>query len=142
MHARALILLALLAVTPGAWSATDDRPPLTGITAVRAANYGAPSVLISERQQVRALVDELIAARQQPWRRGDTKLACYSTVLLLIGEKKVVAMFRVAAGHLVEHPLEKGQSSYSLILGDSDLPGLRKLLGEITPARCRAAASP
>lgn len=142
MRVSALILLTLAVVTPAAWSATEERAPLTGVTAVRLANYGAPSVLINERHQVRTLVDELLAARRLPWRRGDTGLSCYSTVMLLIGEKKMVAMFRVAGDHLVEQPLEKGQSSFSLILGDTDLPGLRKLLAEITPPRCRVPTRP
>lgn len=141
MRVSALILLTLAVVTPAAWSATEERVPLTGVTAVRLANYGAPSVLIKERQQVRAVVDELVGTRNQPWRRGDTRLTCYSTIVLLIGEKKTLAMFRLAPGHLVERPLEKGQSSFSLILGDTDVPELRKLLMEIPPPRCTASNS-
>lgn len=142
MRVRALVLLALASAAAAAAPASkDERPSLDAVTAVRVANYGSPSVLIAERQQVRAIVDELLAARKKRWRRGDAKLACYSSVMLLMGEKSMVALFRVADERVVERPVTSGKSSYSLALGESDLPGLRRLLAEIPPPRCRVAAS-
>ena len=130
---RALALLLVLGSAP-AMAAPNERVPLKGVTTVRAANYGTPSKVIKERGEVGAIVEELSELRKKPWRAGDTKMRCYSTVVLLAGEKQV-AQFRVRPDVIVERPVEKGDSSYSLKLADTDLPHLAKLLGEI-PKKC------
>jgi hypothetical protein len=121
-------LLVLAAVTASA--APNERPVLTSVTAVRAANYGAPSRLVQQRTEVDQIVEELGQLRKKPWRRGDTKMRCYATVVLLDGERPL-ATFRVRPDLIVERPFEKGASSYSLKITDTDLPALTKLLGEI-----------
>jgi len=126
-------LLAAVAVSVAidpAIAAPTDRPPLTAVTAVRASNYGAPSRLIQQRDEVKEIIEEVTQLRKKPWRRGDTKMRCYATVVLL-EENRTVAMFRVRPELIVERPIEKGGSSYSLKLSDADLPRLTKLLGEI-----------
>ena len=120
-----LVLPALNAL-----AAPNDRPPLTSVTAVRAANYGAPSRLVEQRAQVDPIVEELSQLRKKSWRRADTKMRCYATVVLLDGTKPV-ATFRVRPDVVVEKPVEKGGSTYSLKVADTDMPVLTKLLGEI-----------
>jgi hypothetical protein len=56
-------------------------------------------------------------------------MKCYSTVILLAGEKQV-ALFRLRPDMIVDRPVEKGDSSYSAKLADGDLPQLRKVLAE------------
>jgi hypothetical protein len=120
----------LLLVSTFAVAAANDRAPLQGVTAVRAANYGAPSRLVEQRTQVDSIVEELSQLRKRSWRRADAKMRCYATVVLLDGTRPV-AMFRVRPDLVVEKPVEKGGSSYSLKVADTDLPVLTKLLGEI-----------
>ena len=135
MKIRTLPALALaLVLQTSSTAATDQRAPLKGVSAVRIANYGAPSVMVEGREQVNAIVDELNELRNKSWRRGDTKISCYSTIVLLRGGK-LVGQLRVRPDYVVERPVEKGQSSYSLALGEADLPRLRKLLTEIPPAK-------
>lgn len=57
MKRRALVplLAGLVAVN----AAAEPRPALGGVSAVRIANYGAPSVLIEKRDEVRAILEEL-----------------------------------------------------------------------------------
>ncbi len=127
--------LASIAIATGAVAAAE--PPLKGISSIRVANYGAPSVLLKERSQVSEIVGELASLRGKPWVHGDRRLACYSTIVLLSGTK-TVAMFRFTPEYVVERPVEKGQSSSSLAIGESDLPVLRKVLAQDTPpAKCR-----
>jgi hypothetical protein len=117
-------------------AAPNERPALKGVTGVRVSNYGAPSKLIQQRDTVNELIDELSQLRKKSWRRGDTKMRCYATVVLL-DDTRPVAMFRVRRETIVERSLEKGGASYSLKLEDTDLPRLTKLLGEIpTATKC------
>jgi hypothetical protein len=129
--------LAIVLVMPGAQGANGDkRAPLKGVSAIRAANYGSPSRLYKERDEVEGVVSELNELRAKPWRRGEARLTCYSTVYLLAGEK-TVALFRVRPDRVVEVPVEKGEPGYNLATTETDLPKLRKLLEESPPARCR-----
>lgn len=129
----AAVALALL-VQSACASAADPRPRLTGVSAVRIANYGAPSVLIEGRERVNAIVEELNGLRKRPWRRADTQLSCYSHVVLLSG-KRTVGSFRVRPEYLVERPVEKGETSHSLEIRPADLPRISSLLAEIPPAK-------
>ena len=134
---KALASLVLaLAVQGASAAATEQRPPLKGVSAVRIANYGAPSTIVKGRDEVRAIVGDLNELRSKPWHRGETKLSCYSTIVLLSGEK-TIGIFRVGTEYVVERPTEKGQSSYSLALDRADLPNLRKHLAEVVPAKCQ-----
>jgi hypothetical protein len=111
--------------------------PLKGISSIRVSNYGAPSVLLKERAQVAEIVGELNSLRGKPWVHGDRRLACYSTIVFMAGTK-TVAMFRVTPEYVVEQPVEKGQSRSALAIGETDLPALRKVLAQDTPAaKCR-----
>ena len=114
--------------------AADERPLLKDVSTVRAANYGTPSAVINDREQVRALVDELRQLRGKAWRRADTKLSCYATVVLLSGTR-TVTLYRVRPDFVVERAPGKGQSSYSLAIGEADLPRLGALLARIPPAK-------
>ena len=131
---RVCDLVAVLALASIVFDAgAEPRPPLIGVSSIRIANYGAPSVLV-ERGAVRSIVDELNRLRRKDWQRADAKLACYSTVVLLQGTKRV-GEFRVRPEHVVERPVEKGQSIYSIAIDRDDVPGLSKLLAEIAPAK-------
>ena len=124
------ILCLLLGLVPTlAVGAPNERAPLQGVTAVRAGNYGMPSKWIRQRDEVGPIVAELNELRKKPWRKADTKMKCYSTVILLAGEKQV-ALFRLRPDMIVDRPVEKGDSSYSAKLADGDLPQLRKALAE------------
>ena len=126
------LIVGLLLVSATA-AVAEPRPALTGVTSFRIANYGAPSTVVTSREQVSAVVGELNQVRKKDWQRGEAKLSCYSTLVLLRGEKKVVGEFRIRPDGMVERPVEKGQSSYSLLIGPDDLPRISKLLQEIAP---------
>jgi hypothetical protein len=132
MNVSGLVLLALASTL--AVAAPNERAVLKGVTAVRAGNYGAPSTWLRQHDEVAPIVEELNELRKKPWRRGDTKMTCYSTVILLASEKQV-ALFRMRPDMIVERPAEKGESSWSLKLADTDLPRLRKVLAE-APKTC------
>jgi hypothetical protein len=130
MAARPLLCLLLLGTSA---AAQETRPQITGVSSVRIANYGAPSTVITQRAPIADVVGELNGLRRKGWQRGEVKLSCYSTLVLLRGEKKVVGEFRIRPDQVVERPVEKGQSSYSVSVGADDLPGIRKLLEGIAP---------
>ena len=135
MRICALAAAALGLVVQGAIAqAPEQRPQLKDVSAVRIANYGTPSTVIKDRQQLNAIVDELRQLRNRTWRRADTKLTCYATLVLLRGER-TVSLFRVRPDFVVERPPEKGQSSYSLALGEADLTRISALLTAIPPAK-------
>lgn len=139
MGFRSLAVIAIAFLAQGAEAApvADQRAPLKGVTAARIANYGAPSVLVKTREEVSAIVDELSTLRGKAWRRGDHKLSCYSTVMVLAGEK-IITVFRVTPDYVVERPVDKALPAYTIAVGDSDLPVLAKLLAEnAPPKRCR-----
>ena len=114
--------------------AADQRPQLKDVSSVRIANYGTPSTVITEREQVRAIVDELRQLRNRNWRRGDTRFTCYATLVLLSGTR-TVALFRIRPELVVERPQEKGQSSYSLASSTADMPKVIALMAGIPPAK-------
>lgn len=124
-----LLGLAFLCASAGA----EPRPALRGASSVRVANYGAPSVLL-EGQKARAVVEELNALRRKDWKRGDAKISCYSTVVLLSGKKRV-GEFRVTFENMVERPVEKGQAIYGLAISEADIATLARLLREIAPSK-------
>jgi len=135
MRIRAFTVLALgLVVQSAIAAASDQRPQLKDVSAIRVANYGTPSTVIKDREQVNSIVDELRQLRNKTWRRADTKLACYATLVLLSGTR-TVALFRVRPELVVERPQEKGQSSYSLAIAQGDLPRINTLLTGIPPAK-------
>ena len=128
-------LLPSLMLLAASAAMAEPRPPLTGVTSFRIANYGAPSTVVNSREQVSAVVGELNLVRKKDWQRGEAKLSCYSTLILLRGEKKVVGEFRIRPDGMVERPVEKGQSSYSLLISPDDLPKIAKLLEGIAPMK-------
>lgn len=137
MRIRALLLVVLGVLAQAALSApAEERPALKGVSAVRISNYGAPSALVRDREDVRSIVEELAELRKKAWRRGDTKMRCYATVVLLVKEKPL-ALFRVRPEYVVERPVEKEQSSFTLVVDETDLPKLRKMLTEIPPGKCQ-----
>jgi len=114
--------------------AADPRPPLKGVTALRIANYGAPSVLVEGREKVSPIIEELNGLRGRSWLRGDAKMTCYSTLVLLSGSR-TGATIRIRPDLIVERSAEKGQPIYRLALEPGDLPRMRQLLTEIPPAK-------
>ena len=118
-----------------AWtSAADQRPALRGVSAIRIANYGSPSVLLEGRDKVSPIVGELNTLRGKPWRAGDAKLACYSTLVVISG-KQTLATFRITPEQIVEREGAKGQPIYSLEIDAREMPALSRLLAEIAPAK-------
>lgn len=114
--------------------AADERPELKNVSAIRVANYGTPSTVIQDRAHVNSIVEELRRLRNKTWRRADTKLSCYATLVLLSGTR-TVALFRVRQDFVVERAQAKGQSSYSLAIGQADVPSIDALLTRIPPAK-------
>jgi hypothetical protein len=90
--------------------------------------------VVQDRARVRAIVEELRQLRGRDWRRADTKLSCYATLVLLRGEK-TVTLLRIGAEHVVERAPGKGQSTYSVAAAQADLPAIHKLLTEIPPPK-------
>ena len=135
MTVRVVAVVALALLVPGAAAlAQEERPPIKDVSVVRIANYNTPSTVIHDRAQVNAVVGELRQLRGKDWRRADTKLACYATLVLLRGEK-TVTLLRIGAEHVVERAPGKGQSTYSLAAGPAELPRIHTLLAGIPPAK-------
>lgn len=132
MRRHAFIGFVLIAATASAQA--EPRPRVSGASAVRIANYNSPSVLLEKREDVRSIVEDLNQLRKRDWSRSEARVSCYSTIVLTSGKKRV-GEFRVAADAIVERPVEKGAATYSLPLEASDLPVLRRHLGEILPAK-------
>ena len=135
MPSRSLpaVLLMLLAGAAAA-QPTEVRPPLKGVTAVRVANYGSPSNLVRERDEVRALVDEINQLRKKRWLKADSKLTCYSTIVFLNGDKQL-ALFRIGPGRVVERTLEKQPQSYSLAVEEEEVLKHLEHLSRAQPAK-------
>ncbi len=127
-----LLMLGLVVLSAAALA--EPRPRFGGVSSVRIANYNAPSVLFETRDQVRPVVDELNELRRKDWKRGDAKVSCYSTVLLMSGKKKTGEL-RVTADTVVERPVDKGQAAHHVAIDAADIPILRKHLAEILPAK-------
>jgi hypothetical protein len=119
---------------PAAATAQSPRPALQGVSSVRIANYGAPSVLLEGRDKFGPIVGELNALRKRPWRGGDTRQECYSTVVVYSG-KKTLATFRVRPDSVVEREGARGVPVYSLGIGADDIPQLTRHLADIVPAK-------
>ena len=135
MRVRVVAVLALGWLVPGAGTiAQEERPQLKDVSSVRIANYNTPSTVIQDRAQVNAIVGELRQLRGRDWRRADTKLSCYATLVLQSGTK-TVTLFRVGTEHVVERSPGKGQSTYSLAVGQADLPTVHTLLAGIPPPK-------
>jgi len=135
MKVRVVAVVALALLVPGAVAvAQEERPQIRDVSSVRIANYNTPSTVIQDRAQVNAIVGELRQLRGRDWRRADTKLSCYATLVLLSGTK-TVTLFRVGTEHVVERSPGKGQSTYSLSVGHADLPTIHTLLAGIPPPK-------
>ena len=134
MHVVGLAVLGL--ACPGAGHAAEEveRPELKQVSTVRIANYGIPSTVITERARVSSIVAELRQLRDRAWRRESPKLSCYATLSLLI-DTKTLTIFRIAPERVVERAPGRRQSTYSLAVVQGDLPGIRRLLAEIPPAK-------
>lgn len=128
-----LAFLALLAPAAAAIAA-GERPALRGVSAIRIANYNSPSVLYESRDKVGPVVAELNALRRRAWEGGDTKLACYATLVVMSG-KKTLGTFRIRPEHIVEREGSRGAPIYSLPLRPGDTPRLSELLAKIPPAK-------
>ena len=134
---RVLALTLGLVVVGALAAGSEKRPPLKGVTSIRAANYGSPSKVVQARDDVTPIVEELNELRAKPWHRGEAKLRCYASVFLFEGEKRV-AMFRMRPEErVVELSMEKGQPGYTIEVQQGELPKLTKLLEEAPPARCK-----
>jgi hypothetical protein len=130
---RSILLMLCLAVTSAA-ALAEPRPRLANVSSVRIGNYNSPSVLFEGRDQVRAIVEELNQLRRKDWARGDARIACYSTVVLMSGKKRA-GEFRVTPDRIVERSVEKGQGTYHVAVSPADLPELGRRLAEILPAK-------
>ena len=78
-----------------------------------------------------------IAADQRPLLQDVSaiRVANYGTTLVLLSGTRTVALFRVGQELVVERAQAKGQSSYSLAVGQADLPRTSALLTGIPPAK-------
>lgn len=134
MRSNLRLLLALPLLWPALASPQEARSALRGVSSIRVANYNQPSTIINAREQLNAIVGELNQLRRRPWKRGDAKIACYATMVLLQGTKRV-GEFRIRTDLVVERPVEKGQGSYNLDVAQADLPAIAGLLAAIPPAK-------
>jgi len=135
MRQRALAVVAFAFAIHGASTlAQEERPALKDVSMVRIANYNTPSTVIQDRAQVNAIVGELRQLRGREWRRADTKLTCYATLVLVRGEK-TLTLFRIGTEHVVERAPGKGQSTHSLAAGAADAPKIHALLAAIPPPK-------
>ncbi len=144
MVSRAALLSPFIATfwSAAAPAADAPQPPLKDVTAIRLANYGAPSAAIHSREDARAVLEELRQLRGKSWRRGDTKLDCYSSVTLM-NNHRILTVFRVTRDTVVERIFSKGQAtSYSLSIDPAELLKTAALLAEAPPPKgCEVKAS-
>ena len=112
----------------------QERAPLTDISGVRIANYGAPSKLFEGKEDLKAIIAELEQLRAKRWRQGDLKMRCYATVQLMNGSK-TVTYFRIRPEYVVERAQDKALPTYNLQVTESDLPLIRKLLVDVPPSK-------
>ncbi len=134
MRIRAVAAVTIATLVQSAGATEAERPQLKDVSVVRIAHYSVPSTVITDREQVRAIVGELARLRSKPWRRADTKLSCYATLVLLRGDR-TLTLFRIKPEAVVERAPGKGQSSYSIATSEGDLPRISALLAEIPPAK-------
>ena len=128
---RSAWALAVGLIAQGA-ALAEPRPAHGGVSAIRIANYNSPSVLVKD---VGAILRELNQLRRaKDWRHGDAPVSCYSTIVLLRGEKRI-GEYRVTPAAVVERPVAKGQGIYNLEISPGDLPELTRRLAEILPAK-------
>ena len=130
------IAIGMALMLAGADAIAQQRPALRGVTSVRISNYGAPSVLLQKRDEFQDIVEEMNALRGKSWRRGDTALECYSTLVFMSGQKRV-GEYRFKPGAVVERPVDKGQSAYTLAFEPADAPRISQRLSAIKPAACK-----
>jgi hypothetical protein len=134
MRSILCLLLALPLLWPALASPQEARSALRGVSSIRIANYNQPSTIINAREQLNAIVGELNQLRRKSWKRGDAKIACYATMVLLQGTRRV-GEFRIRTDLLVERPVERGQATYNLDVAEADLPAIASLLAAIPPAK-------
>lgn len=135
MRLRAFVLVALASMLQCVSAiGADERPQLTGVSTVRVANYGTPSTVIHDRERVSAIASELRQLRGKAWRRGDTKLSCYATLVLMSGAK-TVTLFRISPAAVVERAPGKRQSTYSVVIDPAELHRIGPLLQSIPPPK-------
>jgi hypothetical protein len=91
-------------------------------------------VLLEGRDKFGPIVRELNALRKKPWRGGDTRQDCYSTVVVYAG-KKTLSTFRIRPDSIVEREGTRGVPVYSLAIEPGDLQQLTGQLADITPAK-------
>jgi len=130
------LLTTAMLLLAGTEALAQQRPALRGVSTVRIANYGAPSLVVQKREDIQEIVDEVNALRRKEWRRGDTSLNCYSTLVFMSGQKRV-AEFRVRPDTVVERPVDKAQSAHTLLINPGDIPRLSELLSRAKPATCQ-----
>ena len=133
---RGFWVIAVGLIVVNADALAQQRPALRGVSSVRIANYGSPSLLLQQRGEIQDLVDEVNGLRRRDWRRGDTSLNCYSTLVFMSAQKRI-AEFRVRPDVVVERPVDKGQSPYTLLINPADIPKLSQLLSAAKPATCQ-----
>ncbi len=133
MKKRLIVVVAIAFFMQGAIAA-DERPQLAGISTIRIANYGTPSTVIQDREQLSGILGEFRQLRGKAWRRADTRLSCYATLVVVSGTK-TVSLFRIGTEAIVERPQGKGQSVYSLEVGPNDMPRIGPLLANLPPPK-------
>jgi len=126
------ICLLAAAFWAGAASA-QDRPALKDATAVRLANYGAPSKLF-EGKEAKEIIAELEELRGKRWRQAELKMRCYATVQLLNGTR-TITYFRIRPEYVVERAQDLKVPTYNMQITEADLPKVRKLLAEVPPSK-------
>jgi hypothetical protein len=132
---RVLYFFAAALCAAGSASAlAEERPPLNEISAVRLSHYGSPSKLFRDKEDVKAMVEELEKLRARKWRQADLRMRCYATVQLLHDDKLVTA-FRVRPEYVVERAQDRDVPTFNMQITEEDLPVIRKFLTEAPPSK-------
>ena len=132
------IIFVFLACATAPGLAQEKQPALKGVSAVRIANYGAPSKLFESKADVNALLEELGKLRSKPWVRREARITCYASIIVMSG-KQALTTFRVKPDTVVERVPEKGGQAtyYTLAIDEADIPLITKLLQDAPPPRCK-----
>jgi hypothetical protein len=131
-----ILAVGFAMLSAGADALAQQRPAVRNVSGVRIANYGAPSVLLQKRDEFQDIVEEANSLRRKEWRRGDTALNCYSTLIFMSGQRRV-AELRVRPDMVVERPVEKGQSAYTLLVEPADIARISEHLKKAAPPVCK-----
>jgi hypothetical protein len=133
---NAHLLVGLVALLLGGPAAA--REDFTGVTAVVADSVsGSMERRVDDAEQVRAIVDEVVAQRRKTWTSYEGRLGKCAVRLSFYASRERVGVLVVQGDDLLEPGVSRG-SGRKRTLGAFDAPSTRRLAARIhRPGDCR-----